>query len=658
MNPYSRPTTTRREILLLALAAFAVGFLRAWSTPAVSDAAFHLVRTGSALLGGSLAPYATSPGGEGSPVLGALVTALGAALTGGGESGGAAAWLGLTRLAASLLLGGAAAGLAAALAARADRAVAVLGVAFLVLPPAFGSSFALRPDAAAGGVLLTVAFARRSAPWAWAATLTTPVAIPAAVALSLPRGARGRAVVAATLVAAVVVALSLALPPGRRSEILAGLLGDWGLPPDGLPSTLAALRRAWAGGALAVATVVLARRSPLLPAWLAMLAGAVLFSEPGAFRGATAALVPPTCLLLVGGIARVADPAGPSAGPARPVLLAMLVPVALLILGTREDRTHREAERERTARLAQLDAVLAERLDEGAIASTDTGTLAALSARTVLALRSVEAAEPRIVVFRDGIFPTTPAERRLVDGPAFLAGWAPLELRRGLTRRFPDAVWVRRDRPHPGPVPVDYARALRAAWRAHRGDDLAAATAAWEEAVRREPEGLGLARQLLGVVREKGGDVTASEEAFRGATADPATVRARGHLADRALSAFRIEDADTLIAQAIEFNPHLGEVWSLRSRLLLHAGRFEEAMEASGRAVILNPWNAKILANHGSFLWGNGERDEARKMWERALREDARILGFLGDFRGAPDDSPAPPLAPIWSEVGFGVAPE
>jgi tetratricopeptide (TPR) repeat protein len=619
----------------------------------VSDAAFHLVRTGSSLLRGSLTPYATSPGGEGSPILGALATALGASLSGGIDPGGADAWLGLTRAAAGATLGGCAAALTAALAVRAGRAVAALGVAFLVLPPAFVSSFALRPDAGAGGLLLTIAFARRSAPWAWVAVLATPVALPAATLLSMLRGRRLASAIAAAAVVAGVALLSLALPE-RRGEILRGLATGWGFALDGVPSTLDAIRRVWAGGML-VAAPLLLRRSEHLRPWLAMFAAAAILSRPEAFRAATPALVGPTVLLLVERIARIADPGGAPGSPSRPVLLALVLPLALLLLGASEDRAHRASERARTARLAQLGAFVAE-LPQGAIASTDTGTLAALSGRPILRLRDVEASAPRIVVFREGTVPSSREERRLFEGAMFLAAYAPLELRRGPTRRIRDAIWVRRDEPLSGPVPAGYARALRAAWAAER-EAAAGARGAWDAAARLEPPGLGLAREALGVLLERAGDEPGSDDVLRAAVADSCTIRARGHLADRALSAFRAQEADGLIAQALRWNPHLAEVWGTRARLLLHEGRFDEAMECSARALALAPAEPRVLTNRGSFLWGTGARDEARELWEQAIREDARILRFLGDFRDAPDDAPAPPLLPLYSEVGFGRPP-
>ncbi len=631
----------------------------------MSDSAFHLVRTGSALLRGSLAPFESAPGGDGSPILGALVTAAGAVLSGGTETHGSEGFVHMTRLTASVLLGGTAATLAATLARGSDRIVAVLGVAFLVLPPAIGTSFLLHPDAALGGLLLTIAFVRRSPAVAWIAAFATPVALPAAVLLGIgDRAARRECLVGAVVATGIVVALSFVLPPGRRMEIVAGLTTGWSISFEGLPSTFDALRRVWAGGTLAVAPIVLFRwggrtggRALLVP-WFGTLSIAVLLSEPGAFRAATAALIPPTLLLVVGRIATLGDPGGPAEGPRRPVLLAMLVPIAWFILGTNEDRAHRRDERERTARLAQIEAFARENLEPGAIASDETGTLAALSAREVRPLGEVHdyaAGEPptRIVVLRGRVVPVSPAERRLFDGATFLASYAPLEFRRGPSLRIRDAIWIRRPEPVAGSRSERYAHALRAAWRAEQAAAGDSVRRAWEEAAKLEPAGLGLARESLGVLLHRAGDDEASAAMFAEALADPAAVRARGHLADQALSAGRLAEADRLVGEAFRFNPHLAEVWGTRARLLLHTGFFDEAMQSSARAIRLNPHDARVLANYGSFLWRSGEHSDAREMWARAVRADARILGFLGDYKRAPDDAPAPPLAPLYSDVGF-----
>ncbi|HMB71072.1 MAG TPA: hypothetical protein VKU85_17300, partial [bacterium] len=133
--------------ILLAVAAFVLGATRGLSLPMTSDAGFHLVRAGNGLLSASLEGFRTAPGGLHAPLLGSAFSALGA-LPGGGESETA------LLIPGALLLGAACALLAWPWTRRADRTVAVLALALVLLPPAIAASFTLRPDAALAGTLL------------------------------------------------------------------------------------------------------------------------------------------------------------------------------------------------------------------------------------------------------------------------------------------------------------------------------------------------------------------------------------------------------------------------------------------------------------------------------------------------------------------------
>jgi hypothetical protein len=614
------------------------------------------VRVGSSLLEGSLRAFATPPGGEAAPVLGALATALGALFAGD--------TIAVARISGSLLLGAAAAALFWILVRR-DRPIAVLGVAFLVLPPALASSFVARPDSALGGVLLLIAAGTRRWSLAWLATLTTPVAIPVAVwsLLATGRGHR-RAFLAPGAVVGLVTLLSVLLPAGSRAQILGGLLSGWGVP--GISSTLDALRRIWAGGALLAAPLVLpwllvgtAPPGHVRISWLAALIPAVLLAEPGAFRGATAAILPMTCLNLALVVGAIPDPRSRVGAPSRPVLLAILVPLALLILGTSEDRRWRETEMESSARFAQIAEFLRERYEPpGSVLSEQSGALALFSGRVVHPLRGRESPaspSPCVTVFDRGLRPSTRSERALFEGPSFLARYAPLSFRRGPTFGIQDAVWVLRSS-KTGAAPIDpaYAMLLQQGWRQHAGRDRAGARAAFRSAAEREPAGLGIAHEWLGVLLEFTGNAPEAELAFREARLrDPTAIRARGHLIDRALTADLLAEADTMLAEAFLFTSHEPVLWGTRARLNHLAGYPREALAASHRAVMMHGRNVRLVANHGALLWADGDRDSAREMWRRAVRLDPKIASYLGDFERAPDDAPAPPLVPLFSFEGF-----
>jgi tetratricopeptide (TPR) repeat protein len=661
----------KRRDALLAAVAFGLGWIRGWSLPTVSDGAFHLVRAGTYLLSGSLDGYASPPGGDGAPPLGALVGALGALAADSPQS--------VSRFPGGVLLGASAAAVGWILARRRSRALAVLGVAFLLLPPAFASAFNARPDAALGGCLLVAAMGRRlrpgptgvSAGLGWLAALATPIALPAALGLELTaeRSERRdpRRYLGLLGFAMVVALLSVSLPAGRQGEILRAIFTGWTLSFEGIPTTLVTIRRLFAyGSLLAVPLVVplLFRQGklpkPVLLPWLAALAGAILFSEPEAFRLSLAALLPPTALVLTLAVAGIPEQKNTRDAPPRIVLLAMLIPVALLIFGTAEDRNQRRAQTEESARYAQTAEFLEERYEpSGAVLSELTGALAVYSKRIILPLGSPGAPlplePPQIVLWRAGMRPSDAAERSLFQRPDFLGRYAPLSFRRGRTRAIVDFVWVPRSRE----VDLEgfdprYPTALLDGWDAHADSDPERARAAFRLAAEREPAGLGIAHEWLGVVLEMTGESEASEEAFRQARGrDPTTVRARGHLIDRALSAGQILRADTLLTEALRFNSHESKLWGTRARLTSLAGYLSEAVSISHHTVTLDPRNARILMNHGSLLWANGEQQYARELWSRAVRIDSRILRYLGDFENAPDDSPPPPLLPLFSFEGF-----
>ena len=52
-------------------------------------------------------------------------------------------------------------------------------------------------------------------------------------------------------------------------------------------------------------------------------------------------------------------------------------------------------------------------------------------------------------------------------------------------------------------------------------------------------------------------------------------------------------------------------------------------------------------------LWRAGNHEDARLVWHRAIRADARMLSYLGDFARASDDLPAPPSLPLFTDVEF-----
>lgn len=648
---------------LFAGAAFVLACVRGSGAPMTSDAGYHLLRAGNSLLTVSLHAYAAPPGGDHAPLLGALVTAFGAMFSGGGE----AALL----VPGCALLGAAAAALVLALARRGETSLAVLGVAFLLLPPAGVSSFTYRPDAALAGLLLLIAVDRQLRGGTatsvlvpvWASTLAAPWTLPAAITLQIAH-ARHRSTWLLPLGAGgLVAALSLALPAGARGEILQGLFGEVSLSADPA-GRIDTIRRVWGGGLLLLGPLLIPLfvRAARLPAAVHVASAATaLFllvgGGHGAFRAGSAALLPVMALLFTI-VAGTLPDARTVAGPRRPVLFALLLPLLLFLLGAREDAAERLDVRTATARDAQIAVFLRDQWKTpGDVMAGRTGALGAICDRTVRPLPTGPLASedlPSVIVLGSGLEPAgaRPVERALFLDPLFLARYTPLEFRRGRAVDIPDAVWVRVN--DLGTVGEAYGQALLAAGEAHRAGDDDGERLALEQAQIHEPSGHARAREGLGLWHEREGHAEEAERYFDAARErDPFAIRARGHLIDRALARGGILRADTLVTEAIHFNPYLAELRGTRARLFAQVGALPEAIVEAKAAVRLAPRNGRLLTNWGILLWQTGRFDDARSAWQRAIRADSGMLSYLGDFDRAPTELPPPPLLPLFTDVGF-----
>ncbi len=659
--------------VVLPLAAAGVGILRGLGSPMTSDVGFHLVRAGNSLLRLSLDAWTVPPGGTHAPPLGALASALGAALTADPER--------KLALAGAVLLGVVAAWIVRVLLRAGGLPVALLGVSFLLLPPGLAASFPHRPDAALGGLLLAIALerARRGsraprATWpAWLAILATPWALPAAIALhvspGLPDRFSPRALAAPAAVVAALAGAAAALPPGHRGEAIRYLVEAARPGTGGWLSAADALRSAWAGGLLLLPLAAAFGRGPgrqparsIVP-FVVALGAAFGLAAPGEFLGATALFAPAASLLLARTAAGIAPRS--AAGP-RLLVLAFLLPLLALLLGLGDTERQRRELRAAAVRGAQLGVLLWRQGDAGATAAAEaTGALAALSGRPVHPLRADGALpdpRPDWVVFAQGRAPSTRREIAAFESPGFLAAYAPRTVRRGETGAVRDTVWALRPVPL-SPAGPGYAHALRTAWQAGIAGDDARAEQALVDAVRAGPDGPGFAHEALGVRRERQGDATRSLELLAEARArDPGSLVARAHLADRALSAGDTAGADTLLAEISAREPEWVLLHALRARRLAAAGRAdaaerESAAAADAAATVAPPAEGRILVNHGILLWRRGAHAEARAVWTRAVAADPGQRAYLGRFESAADSLPAPPVRAVLTDIGFDPGP-
>ena len=96
-------------------------------------------------------------------------------------------------------------------------------------------------------------------------------------------------------------------------------------------------------------------------------------------------------------------------------------------------------------------------------------------------------------------------------------------------------------------------------------------------------------------------------------------------LADRAV---RVKEAFDLIKRAIALKPKDHHVIDSMGWVLYRMGRLEESVEQLQKAMELKP-DVEVAAHLGEVLWVIGRQDEAREIWDTALREkptDKRLL--------------------------------
>jgi len=100
-------------------------------------------------------------------------------------------------------------------------------------------------------------------------------------------------------------------------------------------------------------------------------------------------------------------------------------------------------------------------------------------------------------------------------------------------------------------------------------------------------------------------------------------------LADRNL---RLEEARGLIRKALDLRPGDPFITDSLGWLEFRSGRAVEALTLLRQAYQTRP-DAEIAAHLGEVLWAQGERDEAIKVWRRALARDAKNQALLDTIK-------------------------
>ena len=84
----------------------------------------------------------------------------------------------------------------------------------------------------------------------------------------------------------------------------------------------------------------------------------------------------------------------------------------------------------------------------------------------------------------------------------------------------------------------------------------------------------------------------------------------------------RAADVEAAVASALAVNPTYGDVYRVPAARLAASGRFDDALPLARRAVALEPWSTRALADLGMHLLRVGEEAEARQVLDRAFESD------------------------------------
>ena len=89
----------------------------------------------------------------------------------------------------------------------------------------------------------------------------------------------------------------------------------------------------------------------------------------------------------------------------------------------------------------------------------------------------------------------------------------------------------------------------------------------------------------------------------------------------------RLEEAQALIGQALKLSPDDAFIMDSMGWVLFRQGKGEEGLKYLQRAYSIRP-DAEIAAHLGEVLWALGRRDEARRVWDEALKKtpDSDVL--------------------------------
>ena len=180
------------------------------------------------------------------------------------------------------------------------------------------------------------------------------------------------------------------------------------------------------------------------------------------------------------------------------------------------------------------------------------------------------------------------------------------------------------------PREMEFYTTLGDAWRNSGNSQKAAA--AFEQAVKRNPNSVTALQSLAGALQASG-DFSQSEEVLKRALIlAPSDARVRYEYGMLKAHAGRMNEALQEVQKAVGLNPDLPEGYTNLANLLVRTGQAEAADAALRRALDIDPYDAAAYNLSGRVLAGKGEMPEALYDFAKATRLRPDYGPYLYDY--------------------------
>lgn len=170
----------------------------------------------------------------------------------------------------------------------------------------------------------------------------------------------------------------------------------------------------------------------------------------------------------------------------------------------------------------------------------------------------------------------------------------------------------------------------QAGFQAQQQGDIAGAEAAYQQALRLQPEHAAALQLLGGLARRRGDDAAAESLLRRSLAADARQPHVWNNLGNLLLASARAEEALAGYERALQLQPPYADAHYNRARALHQLGRLPEAAASLNQALALTPQpTVAMLQLHAQIEGDLGHVDSALRTLERALAAAPEHLGLL-----------------------------